>query len=99
MNTNAKPLKAYDIVVAELEGATGNRLKEMESALDAEHARPRHFLSLDNAVLQTSALLQHKLPNQRGYFDMDYAVFVENWPPDEARARPGDSFDGVASDL
>lgn len=80
MNTNAKPLKAYDIVVAELEGATGHRLKEMEAALDAELPRLRHLLTLDNAVLQTSALLQQKLPAQHGYFDMDYALFVENWP-------------------
>lgn len=79
MNTNAKPLSAYDIVVAELEGATGQRLKEMEAALDVELPRLSKYLSLDNAVLQTSALLQGKMPNQRGYFDMDYKVFVENW--------------------
>lgn len=79
MNTNAKPLSAYDIVVAELEGATGQRLKEMEAALDLELPRLSKYLSLDNAVLQTSALLQGKMPNQRGYFDMDYKVFVENW--------------------
>jgi len=79
MNTNAKPLSAYDIVVAELEGATGQRLKEMEAALDLELPRLSKYLSLDNAVLQTSALLQGKTPSQRGYFDMDYTVFVENW--------------------
>lgn len=79
MNTNAKPLSAYDIVVAELEGATGQRLKEMEANLDAELPRLARYLDLDNAVLQTSALLQRKPPSQRGYFDMDYAVFVENW--------------------
>lgn len=79
MNTNAKPLSAYDIVVAELEGATGERLKEMEAQLDTELPRLSHYLDLDNAVLQTSALLQGKLPNQRGYFDMDYVLFVENW--------------------
>jgi hypothetical protein len=79
MNTNAKPLSAYDIVVAELEGATGKRLKEMEAQLATELPRLSHYLDLDNAVLQTSALLQGKLPNQRGYFDMDYVLFVENW--------------------
>ncbi|MXS73635.1 hypothetical protein CSIV_12170 [Microbacterium sp. CSI-V] len=79
MNTNAKPLKAYDIVVAELEGATGHRLKEMEASLDVELPRLAGYLSLDSAVLQTSALLQGKLPNQRGFYDMDYSVFVGNW--------------------
>lgn len=79
MNTNAKPLSAYDIVVAELEGATGRRLKEMEAELDVTLPRLRHLIDLDSAVLQTSALLQGKVPSQRGYFDMDYSVFVENW--------------------
>ncbi|EPR77084.1 hypothetical protein ADILRU_0464 [Leifsonia rubra CMS 76R] len=79
MNTNAKPLSPYDIVVAELEGATGQRLKEMQSKLDEEFPRLKKYISLDNAVLQTSALLQGKVPSQRGYFEMDYEVFVENW--------------------
>lgn len=79
MNTNAKPLKPYDIVVAELEGATGRRLKEMEAELGDQRPRMRSYVSLDTAVLQTSALLQDKVPDQRGFFDMDYGVFVENW--------------------
>lgn len=79
MNTNAKPLKPHDIVVAELEGVTGRRLKEMQAALDQQMPRLKDYVSLDSAVLQTSALLQGKLPNQRGFFDMDYYEFVENW--------------------
>ncbi|WP_068481523.1 DUF262 domain-containing protein [Pseudoclavibacter helvolus] len=79
MNTNAKPLSAYDIVVAELEAATGERLKEMEAKLDTEVPRLSRYLKLDNAVLQTQALLQGRTPNQRGYFDMDYTAFVDNW--------------------
>lgn len=79
MNTNSKPLSAYDIVVAELEGATGKRLKEMEAELDSELPHLSRYLDLDNAVLQTSALLQGKPPNQSGFFAMDYQVFVDNW--------------------
>lgn len=79
MNTNAKPLKPYDIVVAELEGATGRRLKEMESALNRQMPRLKDYVSVDSAVLQTSALLQGKIPNQRGFFDMDYFEFIDNW--------------------
>lgn len=79
MNTNAKPLSAYDIVVAELEGATGRRLKEMEATLDAALPRLSQYLETDSAVLQTSALLQGRIPSRRGYFDMDYTVLVDNW--------------------
>lgn len=80
MNTNSKPLRPHDIVVAELEGATGKRLQEMEAALEVELPRLSRFMSLDVAVLQTSALLQGRVPNERGYFEMDYQRFVENWP-------------------
>lgn len=79
MNTNAKPLSAYDIIVAELEGATGKRLKEMEAKLQEDLPRLARYIDLDNAVLQTSALLQGKPPSRRGYFDMDYGVFVDGW--------------------
>ena len=79
MNTNAKPLSAHDIVVAELESVTGSRLKEMEADLDAALPRLRGFVDLPSAVLQTSALLQGKLPGQRGFFDMDHRLLVDNW--------------------
>lgn len=79
MNTNSKPLRPHDIIVAELEGATGKRLQEMEAVLDVQLPRVKQFMSVDVAVLQTSALLQGKVPSERGYFDMDYEVFVENW--------------------
>lgn len=79
MNTNAKPLKAHDIVVAELEGATGQRLKDLEVALDQQLPRLKTYMSLENAVLQVSALLQDKPPSQIGFFDMNHHLFMENW--------------------
>lgn len=79
MNTNAKPLKAHDIFVAELESATGRRLKEMEDELQQRHPQLKKYLNMESAVLQTSALLQNKIPGQRGFFEMNHAVFVENW--------------------
>ncbi|SHJ43493.1 Protein of unknown function DUF262 [Tessaracoccus bendigoensis DSM 12906] len=57
MNTNAKPLSAYDIVVAELEGATGERLKEMEAQLDTELPR-RHGFDVHRAS-------RHPVPSLR----------------------------------
>ena len=79
MNTNAKPLKAHDIVVAELEGATGILLKDLEEELNQKLPKLGRYTSLETAVLQTSALLQGKIPSQRGFFEMDYSVFAENW--------------------
>ncbi|RKS22366.1 uncharacterized protein DUF262 [Arthrobacter sp. AG1021] len=79
MNTNAKPLKAHDIFVAELESITGRRLKEMEDELERRHPYLKKYFNMESAVLQTSALLQNKIPGQRGFFEMNHEVFVENW--------------------
>ncbi|WP_333618437.1 GmrSD restriction endonuclease domain-containing protein [Dietzia sp.] len=79
MNTNAKPLAPHDIVVAEFEGATGLRLKDLEDELDSRIPKLSRLMDIDSAVLQTQALLQGKLPNQRGYFDLDYPEFARNW--------------------
>ncbi len=80
MNTNARPLKAYDIVVAELENATEVRLREKLSALNEDQPMlRRYFGNVGDAVLQTSALMQGKQPSQVGYFDLDYPKFVSEW--------------------
>lgn len=80
MNTNAKPLRAYDIVVAELENATGVQLRENLRTLNVEQpALARYFGDVGDAVLQVSALMQGKQPNQKGYFELDYARFVSEW--------------------
>lgn len=80
MNTNAKPLRAYDIVVAELENATGVRLREQLRALnEAQPALARYFGDVGDAVLQVSALMQGKQPNQKGYYELDYSKFVADW--------------------
>lgn len=79
MNTNAKPLKAYDIVVAELESQTGARLHDMVRALDERQPAIRRFLPVADAVLQTAALMQGKPPNQRGFYELDLPRFVEEW--------------------
>lgn len=80
MNTNAKPLSAYDIVVAEMENATGARLRELVADLNsAQPMLRRYFDDLGSAVLQVAALMQGKLPSQVGYFDLDYARLVDQW--------------------
>lgn len=80
MNTNAKPLKAYDIVVAELENATGERLRDRLDMLVTENPRlRRYFDDVGDAVLQTAALLQGRQPSQKGYFELDYPKFITEW--------------------
>jgi len=79
MNTNSKPLSQYDIVRAEIEGASGKSLDDLQSALDNDHPNLKHLWDLPFLILASSALMQNKLPNQRGMWDMDKDLMIKNW--------------------
>jgi hypothetical protein len=79
MNTNSKPLSTYDIIVAEVESVMGQSLHDLQELLEAEYPAQSRYSELSDLILTTSALLQNALPNQRGAWDMDKRVMVENW--------------------
>ena len=79
MNTNAKPLRAFDIVVAEVENSTDARLQEMIDAFTDQHPQVSRFGNVQDLVLQTVALQQGRLPNRTGYFSIDAAQLVADW--------------------
>jgi hypothetical protein len=80
MNTNSKPLKLYDIAVAEIEQIVGRSLHDLQAHLDETYPAVRRYGDLDTFLLQTGALLQDKMPNNQGIAAMDKAEFVEQWP-------------------
>lgn len=79
MNTNSKPLSRYDIIVAEVESATGNSLHDLQEQLARDYPKVQNYYELSFQILATSALLQDKLPNERGMIDMSKTKMVENW--------------------
>jgi len=79
MNTNSKPLSRYDIIVAEVESATGNSLHDLQEKLTADYPKVQNYYELPFQILATSALLQDKLPNERGMIDMCKTRMVDNW--------------------
>lgn len=79
MNTNSKPLSTYDIIVAEIESLLGKSLHDLLTGLDKKYPTIKNYSSLETMVLNTSALLQNTLPNQRGAWNMDKKAMVENW--------------------
>ncbi|MDP3042429.1 MAG: DUF262 domain-containing protein [Candidatus Omnitrophota bacterium] len=79
MNTNAKPLTAYDIIVAEIENVKGQSLHDLQNAFDNKYPEVKHYFDLPYLILNTSALLQEKLPNQRGLLEMGKSLMVDNW--------------------
>lgn len=79
MNTNSKPLSTYDIIVAEVESVMGRSIHDLQSTLHKESPNIAKYSELSDLILTTSALLQDKLPNQRGAWDMDKRTLVNNW--------------------
>lgn len=79
MNTNSKPLSTYDIIVAEVESVMGQSLHDLEAGLQERDPNVSRYAPLSDLILTTSALLQGYLPNQKGAWDMDKKVMVEQW--------------------
>lgn len=79
MNTNAKPLRAFDIVVAEVESATGARLQEMIDRFLDENPRLKKFGSVGDLLLQTIALHQDLEPSKSGFFALNSKRLVDEW--------------------
>lgn len=79
MNTNSKPLTQYDIIVAEIEGLKDTSLHELQSMLNADHPAISRYFDLSYLILNTSALMQEKVPNRVGIWDMDKKILVEKW--------------------
>ncbi|MEP6627339.1 MAG: DUF262 domain-containing protein [Ginsengibacter sp.] len=79
MNTNSKPLSQYDIIRAEIEGVKGISLDDYQNRLNSSNPNIQHYFELPFLILATSALMQDKLPNQRGMWDMKKNLVVENW--------------------
>ncbi|MEN2751247.1 hypothetical protein AAIR29_06320 [Psychrobacter sp. FBL11] len=79
MNTNSKPLSKYDIIRAEIEGVRGVSLDDYQHELDENHPAIKHYFELPFLILATSALMQGKLPNQRGMWNMSKEDMVDNW--------------------
>lgn len=79
MNTNSKPLSQYDIIRAEIEGVKGVSLDDYQNELNNKYPSIEHYFELPFLILATSALIQDKLPNQRGMWDMSKDEMVTNW--------------------
>lgn len=79
MNTNSKPLSRYDIIVAEIEAVRGESLHDLHNALDKKYPLIKEYEDLNKLILNVSALLQDKLPNERGAIEMDKSIMLDNW--------------------
>ena len=79
MNTNSKPLSRYDIIVAEIEAVRGESLHDLQVSLDDKYPIVKKYEELNKLILNVSALLQDKIPNERGAIEMDKSLMLDNW--------------------
>lgn len=79
MNTNSKPLSTYDIIVAEVESELGQSLHDKQNELVERFPDVARYDDVSRLILNTSSLLQDKLPNQKGAWDMNKTTMVANW--------------------
>ncbi|MFC2119044.1 DUF262 domain-containing protein [Bacteroidota bacterium] len=79
MNTNSKPLSQFDIIVAEIEGVKDTSLHDYLNELDSKFPHIKNYFELSYLILYTSALIQEKLPNKKGIWDMDKRKVIDNW--------------------
>jgi len=71
MNTNSKPLSIYDIIVAEVEQVKEQSLHELYDKINTRYPNIQKYLKLEHLILETSALMQEKMPNNKGMLNMD----------------------------
>ena len=74
MNTSASPLKDFDIVVAQLEGAIGNSLHDMIEDLHEKVPSVRDYGRAEDIALAVGALLNDKPPLKRTYLDPSFGT-------------------------
>lgn len=72
MNTSASPLKDFDIVVAQLEGAVGDSLHSMISDLKQSIPATENFGKIEDLVLSIGALVQGKQPLKKTYLEKSF---------------------------
>jgi len=93
MNTSASPLKDFDIVVAQLEGAVGDSLHDMTDELRQEVPNAQEYGKMEDLALSVGALLNDKPPLKRTYLHRDFGKeLAKVWPDVIAGIRRGVAF-------
>ena len=79
MNTSSVPLTAFDIVVAQLEAATGQPLHDLVASLASTVPNAEYYRDPGNWALDVAALHEDRSPTQASYLKLLPESFVGNW--------------------
>ena len=80
LNTRFVRLTAFDIVVAQVEEATGQSLHDLVDTLKGTVPDIERYSEPSDMVLSTTALLQDRYPSQKGYLTLDFERIIDDWP-------------------
>ena len=81
MNTSASPLKAFDIVVAQMEASMGDSLHNKVKALLVDVPELKRYGNIENIVLAVGALLNGKPPLKSTFLESEFGrSLADVWP-------------------
>ncbi|MGP5718186.1 GmrSD restriction endonuclease domain-containing protein [Glutamicibacter arilaitensis] len=80
MNTSSVRLSAYDIVVAQLEEATGQSLHDLVQDLETAVPAVTRYFETGSLVLDVAALRSDRPATQRSYSLLNYETLAAEWP-------------------
>ncbi len=79
MNTTSVQLSAFDIVVAQLEAATGRGLRDLEGSLRAAVPAAERYFSTSELVLRVAALREDRVPTIASFRRLDVRRLSDEW--------------------
>ena len=79
MNTSSVRLTAHDIVVAQVEAATGRSLRDLEGALHASVPAARRYIDVSELVLRVAALRENRTPTLTSFLHLDLSRLTSEW--------------------
>lgn len=79
LNTSSVKLTRFDIVVAEVEEATGQSLHDIINKLHQQAPGIGRYVTPEELLLQTAALHEDKPPTQASYQRLDLKRLVDEW--------------------
>ena len=80
LNTRSVPLTAFDIIVARVEGETGESLHDLVASLEGQVPALARYIRPAQLVLPAAALLQGQRPTQHRLVFLDFERLVDDWP-------------------
>ena len=79
MNTTAVKLTAFDIVVAQMEAATGQSLHDLEGSLRSAAPEAERYVEVPELVLRVAALRADRAPTMASFMRLDLQQLSNDW--------------------